>query len=168
MAEASSGPESNRGEAEPPRPNPLRPVWLGITGAAGLATSVLIAVATVTILVREPRWFTVAELLPPDESLVGAYIPAAVALGVALILASRLLRIPAAVQLGVDGVSIFSTRSDIGERFGWDALTAVASGSRWEGREVRVRSGKGWFVSLELADAIERRRRSAPDSPADR
>jgi hypothetical protein len=168
MAEAPLGLVSRRSEPESPRPNPLRSLWLGITCAAASVTSALLAIATVTVLAREPRLFTIAELVPPDESLVGAYLPGAVALGVALVLAARLRWIPAAVRLEADGLSIFSNRKDTGQRFGWGELTAVAPGSRWEGSEVHVATGKRWFVSRELADAIERGWHATSRSAADR
>lgn len=168
MAEAFHGLEPGHAGSETRWPNALRGVWCGISGASGLVASLLMALATVTILTQEPRLFTPPELVPPDESLVAAYVPAAVALAIALVLVARLRRIPASVQIDAGGLSIFSSRGDVGQRVNWSALTSIASGSRWEGRELRAATGRRWFVSLELAEAIERRWHPTVPSATDR
>ncbi len=71
---------------------------VGVAGGLSLVAAGLVLAAT------QPRLFTWAELVPPDEALVAAFLPGMVLIAVTLLLGIHLSRIPE--SLGEEGSSV--------------------------------------------------------------
>ncbi len=151
-----------------PRCNALHARWRAITQTTALLAAVLLAGAGLFVAETEPRLFSAAELLPPDESLVGAFLPGGVMLAVTLVLARRLARIPVAVAVEPEGLRLVWGDGRLPERYPWNALHLDDAG--WEGIRLRLETGTGGvrarWVTRELGDALRLDPRAPPEPAA--
>ena len=162
-------PVAGHGSAGEELVNRERSIWSRVTQAAVVLLVVVAGSSVGFLAATEPRLLTWAEVVPPDESLVGALLPATILLGLTVVVLGRLRHVPPVVTLRAEGVSFGQARS--GERtvYPWAEIEVAPGGNRWEGVAVRARSGGGRavtvFVDRRLAERLRlgREGRNAPN-----
>lgn len=150
--------------------NSLRRTFRRLAASILGIAAVLLAGAVLDLAVTDPRLLTWAEVVPPDESLVGAVLPGGATLAVGLVVLARLRRIPDRLEAGVDGLTV---RGGSGADRGvtpWSRVRFSTDPPGWEGVRIDL-AGTGRplsvWVSPSVADAVRLRRaaRGAPSGP---
>lgn len=146
--------------APPPRDseewvNDLRRPWARVGAALTGLTLAAIAGTAVYLLRVEPRLLTWGEVVPPDESLVGAFLPSAALLAVTAVVLRRLSSIPAGITIAPAGVRVQGRAEGTSQDLlPWSEVTVDERGDRWEGVRVRVALAhrhRSYWVSVRLA-----------------
>ncbi len=123
--------------------NPLRRRWWVLSAVAGVAGGLSLAVAGFVLAATQPRLFTWAELVPPDEALVGAFLPGMVLTAVTLLLGVRLSRIPESLGEEGSSVALLWRNGRVVERYPRSAIVGAVRMPAGEGvRLAIVRPGK--------------------------
>jgi hypothetical protein len=143
------------------RHNQLHSRWRRLAFALLGAGGALLVAATLAIGFVEPRLLTGPELLPPDESLVEALLPAAVLLVAGVGLLWLLRRVPDRIRRTAAGIDFQFTsfRSRIPARWAHAqpvSDSAIGAGGRWTGCEIRVvvpgeHRHRNYFVDPDIA-----------------
>lgn len=150
-------------------PNPWRRRNARAIGGTAVATLVSGMGAILWISWKAPRLWSTSEILPPDEQLVFAFLPAAVIAGVTLVLAYYQRLTP--VQIGV---------APAGLEIGWGGSTRRRGAVPWEAvqgheladaelesailRDPRP-AGSAYRLSPELLERVREELRTHPGPP---
>ena len=142
--------------------NGLRHRWVRLCEAGSILTVILFAGALGYLVRFEPRLLAVAEILPPDESLVAALLPPFVAFAIVGVLYHRLRRVPARVFVGPDGIAWDPSRVGTTREVSWPNLSIPTSSGSWEGDRLDLlRTGRPpahLWVDRDLADELRLRK----------
>ena len=140
-------------------PNRLFRRWLRLVLASAAATAALLAAGVGYVARYEPRLLTLSEILPPDESLVGALLPGVVALAITLALGREQRAVPAGVEVGPVGVGVSVRNGGVHRSIAWTDLELRGGAPAYLGVEVRDRRIPRWGVLVDAALAEELARR---------